>query len=107
REFYQCDGDVVGSYSLMNEVELANIYANVFEKLKIPVEIKINNRKILTSLAELCGGAEKMNQLSVAIDKLDKIGLDKVKEELANRGFSKTDVSMIEKYLSINGSNQE
>src|SRR5712671_269756 len=107
REFYQCDADVVGSYSLLNEVELANIYTSVFEKLKIPVEIKINNRKILTALAELCGGAEKMNQLSVVIDKLDKIGLEKVKEELSNRGFSTADISMIEKYLSINGSNQE
>src|SRR6185369_12005983 len=107
REFYQCDADVVGSYSLLNEVELANIYAGVFEKLKIPVEIKINNRKILTALAELCGGSEKMNRLSVAIDKLDKIGLDKVKEELAGREFSAANISLIEKYLSIKGSNQE
>ena len=107
REFYQCDADVVGSYSLLNEVELANIYAAVFEKLKIPVAIKINNRKILTALAALCGGEEKMNQLSVAIDKLDKIGLDKVKEELVKRGFSLADISIIEKYLSIDGSNEE
>jgi histidyl-tRNA synthetase len=107
REFYQCDADVVGSSSLLNEVELVNIYAAVFARLRIPVDIKINNRRILTALAALCGGAEKMNQLSVAIDKLDKIGLDKVKEELVKRGFGRADISIIEKYLSIDGSNEE
>src|SRR6266542_3085135 len=68
REFYQCDADVVGSNSILNEAELANIYADVFEQLKIPVEIKINNRKILLALAELCGGANKMMDITTAID---------------------------------------
>jgi histidyl-tRNA synthetase len=107
REFYQCDADVVGSYSLLNEVELANIYAGVFEKLKIPVEIKVNNRKILTALAAICGGAEKMNKLSVAIDKLEKIGLEKVKEDLAGRGFTNAETALIERYLLIDGSSEE
>src|SRR5262249_36427310 len=82
REFYQCDADVVGSTSLLNEVELANIYATVFEQLKIPIEIKINSRKILMALAELSAGADKMMDITVAIDKLDKVGLARVKQEL-------------------------
>lgn len=107
REFYQCDADVVGSYSLLNEVELANIYAEVFNQLKIDVEIRINNRKILAGLAELCGGADKMMDITIAIDKLDKIGLEKVKEELATRGLQENQVARIEQYLSIEGSNEE
>ena len=107
REFYQCDADVVGSNALLNEIELANIYATVFEKLKIPVEIKINSRKILVALAEICGGADKLTDITVAIDKLDKIGLDKVKEELSNRGLVDEQVNAIEKYLTISGSNDE
>lgn len=107
REFYQCDADVVGSTSLLNEVELANIYATVFEKLGVDVEIKINNRKILAALAEICGGADKMTGITVAIDKLDKIGLEKVKEELGQRGLNSDQVSIIEKYLAISGSNNE
>jgi histidyl-tRNA synthetase len=107
REFYQCDADVVGSNSLLNEVELANIYATVFEKLGIDVEIKINSRKILTALAEISGGADQMMNITIAIDKLDKIGLDKVKEELSQRGLKENQVAKIEKYLSIKGSNEE
>lgn len=107
REFYQCDADVVGSKSLLNEVELAGIYTTVFEKLGIAVEIKINSRKILAALAELCGGADKMVDITVAIDKLDKIGLDKVKAELAGRGLSDAQIAVIEQYLSISGSNKE
>ena len=107
REFYQCDADVVGSKSLLNEVELANIYATVFEKLGIAVEIKINSRKILAALAELCGGAEKMIAITIAIDKLDKIGLEKVKTELEAKGLLQEQVATIEKYLSIEGSNAE
>ncbi len=107
REFYQCDADVVGSNSLLNEIELATIYATVFEKLNINVEIKINQRKLLTALAELCGGAEKMNDIAVAIDKLDKIGLEKVKEELAGRKLTSGQINIIGKYLSISGSNEE
>lgn len=101
REFYQCDADVVGSNALLNEVELTNIYATVFEQLKIPVEIRINSRKILSALAEICGGTEKLSDITVAIDKLDKIGLDKVKEELLQRGLTDEQTSIIEKYLLI------
>jgi histidyl-tRNA synthetase len=107
REFYQCDADVVGSNSLLNEVELANIYATVFEKLGIDVEIKINSRKILAALAEVCGGADKMVDITVAIDKLDKIGLEKVKEELIGRGLNNAEIKIIESYLLITGSNEE
>jgi histidyl-tRNA synthetase len=105
REFYQCDADVVGSTSLLNEVELALIYAQVFAQLNIPVEIKINSRKILLALAGRCGGS--MTDIAIAIDKLDKIGLDKVKEELTQRGLNNEQVSTIEKYLSLTGSNEE
>lgn len=107
REFYQCDADVVGSNSLLNEVELTHIYASVFEQLNVPVEIRINSRKILAALAEVCGGADKMIDITVAIDKLDKIGIDKVKEELTQRGLNNDQVAVIEKYLSISGSNEE
>lgn len=107
REFYQCDADVVGSKSLVNEVELANIYATVFNKLGIDVEIKINSRKILAALAELCGGANKMTDITVAIDKLDKIGIEKVKEELQQRGLTSDQINIIEQYLHISGSNDE
>jgi histidyl-tRNA synthetase len=107
REFYQCDADVVGSNSLLNEVELANIYASVFKQLGIDVEIKINSRKILAALAEVCGGAEKMTDITVAIDKLDKIGIEKVKEELQQRGLNEKQIAVIEQYLTIKGSNDE
>lgn len=107
REFYQCDADVVGSRSLVNEVELAGIYSQVFDQLGIPVTIHINSRKILSALAELCGGQENMMDITIAIDKLDKIGLDKVKEELTAKGLTPDQVTLIEKYLSIEGSNEE
>jgi histidyl-tRNA synthetase len=106
REFYQCDADVVGSHSLLNEVELANIYSTVFELLKIPVEIRINHRKILMALAEICGGDDKLTQITVAIDKLDKLGIEKVKEELAARDLNSSQVNAIEEYLSIAGTNE-
>ncbi len=107
REFYQCDADVVGSYALINEVELAAIYRGAFGKLGIPVEIRVNNRKILAALAELCGGADKMVDITIAIDKLDKIGLEKVKAELAERGLSGPQVEAIEQYLLLDGSNEQ
>ena len=107
REFYQCDADVVGSNSLLNEVELSAIYATVFERLQLPVEIRINSRKILAGLAELCGGQEIMVPITVAIDKLDKIGIEKVKEELSQRGITQDQILIIEKYLSIDGANEE
>ena len=107
REFYQCDADVVGSNSLLNEVELANIYATVFEQLRIPVELKINSRKILLALAEVSAGIDKMMDITVVIDKLDKVGIEKVKDELVQRGMNLRDISIIETYLSISGTNEQ
>ena len=106
REFYQCDADIVGSNSLVNETELALIYHEVFVKLGInKYELKINHRKILTALAEQCGGAEKMNDIAIAIDKLDKIGLEKVKDELKQKGLKENQLENIETYLKIDGDN--
>jgi len=108
REFYQCDADVVGSNSLLNEMELALIYHTVFAGLGIKgYELKINHRKILSAIAELCGGAEKMTDIAIAIDKLDKIGLEKVKEELVQRGLNTDQIGIVEKYLSVSGNNGE
>jgi histidyl-tRNA synthetase len=108
REFFQCDADVVGSKSLLNEVDFAFIYHNVFTALKISgYELRINSRKILTALAEACGGVEKMNAITVAIDKLDKIGIGKVQDELREKQLTDEQVSLIEKYLLINGTNEE
>jgi len=108
REFTQCDADVVGSTSLINEVELANIYHQSLTTLGLAgYELRINSRNILAALAESCGGADKMTDISVAIDKLDKIGLEEVKKELLGRGISDTQVGTIESYLLIEGSNAE
>jgi len=107
REFLQCDADVAGTYSLISDVELAEIYADVFQKLKIEVEIKINSRKILYALAEVCDSIDNMNAISVAIDKLEKIGIEKVKEELKVNGLSEKSISLIENYINIQGSNSE
>lgn len=108
REFYQCDADVVGSNSLLFETELVNIYNEAFLQLGLKgFAIKINSRKILSALATLCGGAEQMTAITVAIDKLDKIGIEKVKEELAQRGIADNQIEIIEKYLQISGSNSE
>lgn len=108
REFTQCDADVVGSTSLLNEVELANIYHKVFTELKLPgYLLKLNNRKILTALSILVGGQENMTDITIAIDKLDKIGLEKVKEELALKALTVDQINVIEKYLAIAGSNEE
>ncbi|MHA4809588.1 histidine--tRNA ligase [Flavitalea flava] len=107
REFYQCDADVVGSAALINEVELAAIYDTVFKNLGLGIEIRINSRKILAALAEVSGGMDKMTDITVAIDKLDKIGLEKVKEELGQRGLNDSQIAIIEKYLAIDGTNEE
>ena len=108
REFYQCDVDVVGSNALLNEVELASIYHQVFTQLGLKgCSIKMNHRKILTALAEVCGGADKMTDITIAIDKLDKIGIEKVKEELVSRGMNSDQLSIIVKYLGIQGNNRE
>ncbi len=106
REFYQCDADVVGSKSLLNELDLVNIYHQVFVNLGLKeYELKINSRKILSALATLCGGQDKMMDITMAIDKLDKIGMEKVKEELSQRGISEEQVNVIEQYLLIDGDN--
>jgi histidyl-tRNA synthetase len=107
REFYQCDADVVGSHSLLNEVELTCIYATVFEKLGIPVEIRINNRKLLAAVATACGGEQWFTPITVAIDKLDKIGIEKVCEELATKNMSAQQLALITKYLAIEGTAEE
>lgn len=107
REFFQCDADIVGSYSLINEVELASLYSLAFQRLRIPVDIKINNRKILAALANLCGGAEQLTDITVAIDKLDKIGLEKVQEELMQKGLDAGQVNLISRYLAITGTDEE
>ena len=107
REFYQCDADVVGSDSLLNEVELMQIVDTVFTKFGVRVCIKINNRKILTGIAEEIGEAEKIVDITVAIDKLDKIGLEKVNEELRNDGISEEAIEKLQPIISLSGSNEE
>jgi histidyl-tRNA synthetase len=107
REFYQCDADVVGSDSLLNEVELMQIVDAVFTKFGVRVCIKINNRKILTGIAEVIGEAEKIVDITVAIDKLDKIGLEKVNEELRNDGISEEAIEKLQPIISLSGSNEE
>jgi histidyl-tRNA synthetase len=108
REFYQCDADIVGSNSLINEVEFVNIYHLAFTQLGIKnYELRINSRKILTALAEISGGIDKMMDVTIAIDKLDKIGLEKVKEELEQRGLTKEQIIIVENYLNIHGNNEE
>ncbi len=108
REFTQCDADVVGSTALLNEVELALIYHEAFSRLGLAgYALHINSRKILSALAVLCGGTDKMMDITIAIDKLDKIGIDKVKEELLQRGLSADQTALIEQYLNISGSNEE
>ncbi len=104
REFTQCDADVVGSNSLLNEVELAAIYHEVFNQLNITnYELKINSRKILTALAEVCAEEEKVIAITTAIDKLDKIGIERVKEELIEKGLNDDQVEIIETYLTMDG----
>ena len=107
REFYQCDADVVGSDSLLNEVELMQIVDTVFTKFGVRVCIKINNRKILTGIAEVIGEAEKIVDITVAIDKLDKIGLDNVNEELRKDGISEEAIEKLQPIISLSGSNDE
>ena len=107
REFYQCDADVVGSDSLLNEVELMQIVDEVFTRFGIRVCIKINNRKILTGIAEIIGEADKIVDITVAIDKLDKIGLDKVNDELRTVGLSEEAVEKLQPIIALSGSNEE
>lgn len=107
REFYQCDADVVGSDSLMNEIELLQMEDMVFDRLGIRVAIKLNNRKILAGIAELIGEPDKLIDITVAIDKIDKIGLEKVNEELAERGLSADAITALRPILEIDGTIEE
>lgn len=107
REFYQCDADIVGSDSLLNEVELVQIMDTVFLRLGIRVQIKINNRKLLSGIAEIVGEAEKIVDITVAIDKLDKIGLDKVNEELRADGISEEAIAKLQPVITLSGTNEE
>lgn len=107
REFYQCDADVVGSDSLLNEVELMQIVDTVFTRFGIRVQIKINNRKILSGIAEVIGEPDKIVDITVAIDKLDKIGLDKVNEELKADGISDEAIAKLQPIIALSGTNEE
>lgn len=107
REFYQCDADVVGSDSLINEVELMQIVDTVFTKFGIRVQIKINNRKILSGIAEVIGEADKIVDITVAIDKLDKIGLEAVNDELRNDGISEEAIEKLQPIIKLEGTNDE
>src|SRR4029077_17936992 len=107
REFFQCDADVIGSNSLLNEVELVQLIDEVFTKLDIPVTIKINNRKILAGIAEVIGEKEKIVDITVAIDKLDKIGLEKVNEELRSKGINNKAIEQLQPIINLAGTNEE
>ena len=107
REFYQCDADVIGSRSQLNELELVQIVDKVFNLLDINVLVKVNNRKVLTGLAEICGCPDKVVDITVAIDKLDKIGLDAVKEEMLSGGLTPETVAVIEPVLLLGGTAEE
>ena len=107
REFWQCDADVVGSDSLLHELDLINIYNEVFKCLGIDVEIKINNRKILAGIAEVVKGIEHLNTIAVAIDKLDKIGKEGVSKELTELNFTETEITILFDIISIKGTEVE
>ena len=107
REFFQCDADVVGSDSLLNEVELIQMVDMVFNKLGVGVKVKINNRKILTGMAEIMGEADRITDFTVALDKIDKIGIEKVKEEMLERGLSAEAIAKVQPVLELTGNNYE
>jgi histidyl-tRNA synthetase len=107
REFYQCDADVIGSDSLLNEFELVQIIDEVFEALNLEVEIKLNNRKVLAGIAEMIGAPERMTEITVAIDKLEKIGRDAVMAELMQKGLSSLSCEKLDPYLRMEGTNLE
>ncbi|KGN71279.1 histidine--tRNA ligase [Porphyromonas sp. COT-239 OH1446] len=105
REFYQCDADVIGSTSLVNEVELLQIIDEVFRRLKLRTRILLNNRKILSGMAEVIGAADRLVDITVAIDKLDKIGQDKVNDELRSKGFDEETIARLQPLLELKGNN--
>ena len=107
REFYQCDADIVGSDSLLNEVELVTMIDEVFNRFNINVAIKLNNRKILSGIAEIIGAADKIIDITVAIDKLDKIGIDNVNAELKEKGLTDEAIATLQPLLALEGTNDE
>ena len=107
REFYQCDVDVIGSDSLLNEVELIQMVDDIFSKLNVSVEIKLNNRKILAGIAEMVGESDKMMDITIAIDKLDKIGIENVNKELLEKGVSEAAIEKLQPILNMKGTQQE
>ena len=107
REFYQCDADVVGSESLMNEVELLELIDFVFSRLNINVQLKLNNRKVLSGIAEAIGEPDKIADITVAIDKIDKIGIDNVNEELRSKGIPEKAIETLRPLLTLSGSNEQ
>ncbi len=107
REFYQCDADVVGSESLWNEVELLSLIDTVFTDLNIRISIKLNNRKVLSGIAEIIGQADKIVDITVAIDKIDKIGIENVNDELREKGLSEEAISLLRPLLELTGTNEE
>lgn len=107
REFYQCDADMIGSTSLLNELELVQMIDAVFQKLDIEVTLKVNNRKVLAGIADLIGAPDKLVDITVAIDKLDKIGLDKVREELSERGLSAEQIAALDPVFNLSGNASE
>lgn len=107
REFYQCDVDVVGSDSLLHEVELIQMVDEVYRRLKIKVRLLINNRKILAGIAEIIGYPDQLTDITVAIDKMDKIGLDKVNAELREKGITEEAIVKLQPILNLEGSNSE
>lgn len=107
REFYQCDADVVGSESLLNEIELMELIDMVFARLGINVALKVNNRKLLAGIAEVIGEPERIVDITVAIDKIDKIGIDNVNEELRSKGISEESIALLTPILTLSGSNEE
>ena len=107
REFYQCDADIVGSNSLVNEIELLTMIDEVFSRFGVNITIKVNNRKILSGIAEIIGASDKIIDITVAIDKIDKIGIENVNEELRTKGISDEAISMLQPLLQLNGSNND
>ncbi|MDD2962047.1 MAG: histidine--tRNA ligase [Muribaculaceae bacterium] len=107
REFYQCDADVVGSDSLINEIELISLIDNVFDKFGINITIKLNNRKILSGIAEIIGAPDKIIDITVAIDKIDKIGIENVNAELREKGINENAIDTLQPLLQLSGSNDE
>lgn len=107
REFYQCDADVIGTDSLLNEIDLLQIIDDVFQRFGINITIKLNNRKVLSGIAEVIGEPDKIVDITVAIDKIDKIGIDNVNAELIEKGISQAAVDQLQPLLTLSGSNNE